>query len=177
MGTRTVLAMLIAVTAGCRAESPASQVGLALPLEQRVGWVNGSCLAIMNSALPAAAAVTVVALDDAPAIIAGTIVGATTSSKVCAPLLDDRRRSNDKWSFYEVRLDGKADVGIGVAGHVTRVDEGIDLTGDGMPEQFTKCTTAEGLSFRVWSGKPYTGIPVWSGYYYLGYDTEADCPS
>jgi hypothetical protein len=56
-----------------------------------------------------------------------------------------------------------------------RVKGGIDLTGDGTAETFTQCSTSEGISFSVWSGKPYAGEPLWSGYYYLGYDTEVIC--
>jgi len=96
---------------------------------------------------------------------------------VCAPLMQDRRRSNSQWSFYELRLSGKADLGIGVTGNVTRANGGIDLDGDGVPEKFTQCATSEGVSFRAWNGMPYQGKPLWTGYYYLGYDTEANCPS
>jgi hypothetical protein len=174
MVTRWILTLLVlSPVAGCRA-APATPV---VPLDQRVGWVNGSCLAIMNSGLQPNGPITVVALDDKPALMAGRIVGSTNSSGVCAPLLEDRRRSNDKWSFYEVRLDGKADLGIAVTGEGKPVDGGIDLTVDGKPEQFTQCSTAEGISFRVWSGVPYRGTPLWSGYYYLGYDTVTTCPS
>ena len=173
MVTRRILSLLVLTAAGCQA-APAIP---AVPLEQRVGWVNGSCLAIMNAGLQPTGPITVVALDDKPAIVAGQIVGATSSSGVCPPLLEDRRRSNDKWSFYEVRLDGRADLGIAVIGEETRLDGGIDLSGDGKPEEFTQCTTSEGVSFRVWNGTPYRGTPLWSGYYYLGYDTEATCPS
>jgi len=165
--------LLIVAAAACRVKSapPAD------PLDQRVGWVNGSCLAIMNGTLQAGGPITLVDLDDKPTIVAGTIVGATTSSSVCPPLLEDRRRSNDKWSFYEIHLERKANLGIAVIGKQKRIGDGIDVTGDGNPEQFTQCSTAEGVSFRVWSGTPYQGTPVWSGYYYLGYDTAATCPS
>ena len=173
MVTRRILTLLVLSAAGCHA-APATP---AVPLDQRVGWVNGSCLAIMNAGLQPNGSITVVALDDKTTIVVGTIVGATNSSGVCPALLEDRRRSNDKWSFYEARLDGKADLGIAVTGHEKPIDGGIDLTGDGKPEQFTQCSTSEGVSFRVWSGMPYRGTPLWSGYYYLGYDTVATCPS
>lgn len=131
----------------------------------------------MNSGLQPNGPLRVVALDDQPTVVAGRIIGATTSSGVCAPLPEDRRRSNDEWSFYEVLLNGKAGLGIAVTGEQKLVDGRIDLTGDGKPEQFTQCSTAEGVSFRVWNEMPYRGTPLWSGYYYLGYDTAATCPS
>jgi hypothetical protein len=172
MVIRTSLLFVVAAV-GCHA----TQAPPVLPLDQRVGWVNGSCLAIMNTTLRASDAITLVALDDKPTVLAGRIVGATTSPNICAPLLPDRRRSNDKWSFYEVRVDGKADLGIAVIGKEKSIDNGIDLTGDGKPERFTQCSTAEGVSFRVWNGTPYQGTPLWTGYYYLGYDVVATCPS
>ena len=82
-------------------------------------------------------------------------------------------------SGLEVRaqlLHQAVDLGIGVLGETKVVQGGIDLTGDGRPETFTQCATSEGVSFRVWSGTPYQGLPLWSGYYYLGYDVEANCP-
>jgi hypothetical protein len=176
------LALLMAISAGCRGKSSAPAAAGTIPLDERLGWVNGSCLAMMNQVVPGDTAVTVVALDGSPAvvtgkIVTGKIVAATQSPDICAPLLADRRGSNDMWSFYQVRLDRHVDLGIGVTGDVVAVDGGLDLTGDGKAEQFTQCSTAEGVSFGVWAGPPYRGAPAWSGYYYLGYDTEADCPS
>jgi hypothetical protein len=175
MAIKVAVALLVVASCACL-QSNASQTVSQVPIEQRVGWVDGSCLAIMNQAVPAGAAVTVVA-DEKGAIVRGRVVGATTSSTVCRPLLEDRRRSNSKWSFYEVQLDGKTALGIGVTGDVKQVDGGIDLNADGRAEKFTQCSTSEGISFRVWSAMPYQGMPLWSGYYYLGYDTAANCPS
>ena len=80
------------------------------------------------------------------------------------------------WSFYELQ-PSTVELGIAVMGNVSRVDAGVDLTGDGTAETFTQCSTSEGLSFAAWSGKPHEGEPLWSGYSYLGYDTEVTCPS
>ena len=63
MVIRTILTLLILSAAGCRVE-PATP---ATPLDERIGWVNGSCLAIMNKGLQANGPITVVALDDTPA--------------------------------------------------------------------------------------------------------------
>lgn len=51
----------------------------------------------------------------------------------------------------------------------------VDLDQDGKPEYFRVCAATEGLHLTVWSGKPLVGKRIWHTYYYLGYDTEADC--
>src|SRR5262245_42393329 len=43
-----------------------------------------------------------------------------------------------------------------------------DLDGDGTPEMFRTCTSAEGVHFTVWSGPPFAGTARWHGYYYVG---------
>ncbi len=154
--------LMMAVSCGCRSQQ---KVLPELPLEMRVGWVTGSCLAIANNTLTASSPIAVVSLDAKRSLVDGRIVGRATSDATCPPLLQDRRKQNEaSWSFYELRLS-------------SAVDLGVDLTGDGLPEKFTQCSTSEGVSFRIWSGTPYQGMPLWSGYYYLGYDVESNCPS
>ena len=187
MVTRTLMLLMTAVSLGCRSEpsaSPPQQAGAppsttaqSIPLEMRVGWVTGSCLATANKTLTAGSTVTVVSMDDKSTIVDGRVIGGATSDATCPALLQDRRKQNEsKWSFYELKLAAAVDLGIGVAGDTNVVQGGIDLTGDGTPEKFTQCSTSEGVSFRVWGGTPYQGLPLWSGYYYLGYDVEANCP-
>lgn len=50
-----------------------------------------------------------------------------------------------------------------------------DLEGDGQQNFFRSCTSAEGVHFTVWSGKPLKGKLKWHQYYYLGYDVDANC--
>lgn len=50
-----------------------------------------------------------------------------------------------------------------------------DLNSDGKKEYFRSCASTEGLHLTVWVGKPLDGTRKWHEYYYLGYDTEADC--
>lgn len=50
-----------------------------------------------------------------------------------------------------------------------------DLNGDGRPDGFRSCASGEGLHLTVWYGEPLTTSRLWHGYFYLGYDTEADC--
>jgi hypothetical protein len=171
---------------GCRAaqeSAPAQQPAAtgSPSLEQRIGWVHGSCLAIADKMLALDTPVAIVSFDDTPSVIDARVGGLTMSSERCPALLDDRRVANvtKGWSFYELRLPPAptVDLGIGVTGDVRRVNAGIDVSGDGIADMFTQCATSEGISFAVWSGTPYQGTPLWSAYYYLGYDTTATCPS
>ena len=50
-----------------------------------------------------------------------------------------------------------------------------DLDGDGRPEFFRICASSEGNHLTIWSGKPLIGKRRWHSYYYLGYDTVANC--
>jgi hypothetical protein len=188
MATRTLMVLLMMVSLGCSGQQKASssqQTGAAspvtadsTPLEMRVGWVTGSCVATANKTLTAGSAIAVVSLDDKSSIVDGRIVGRATSDATCPPLLQDRRKQNEaRWSFYELKLSAPVDLGIGVTGSPKLVQGGIDLTGDGKAEKFTQCSTSEGVSFRIWAGTPYQGMPLWSGYYYLGYDVQSNCPS
>lgn len=178
----TLIAIALASVLGCGGEPGGSQPAAAndAPLASRVGWVNGSCLAIADANIPPDTTIAIVSLDeDARPVVEARVAASTTSSELCAALLDDRRASNVNkgWTFYEVRSSRKIDFGIGVTGNAPRVDGRLDLTGDGAAETFTQCSTSEGISFAVWSGKPFAGTPLWSGYYYLGYDVEPTCPS
>jgi hypothetical protein len=144
----------------------------------RLGWVTGECLATANRSLTPGSPIKVVSLDVKAPIVNGRVGGGTASDRACPALLQDRRQQNEsKWSFYELKLSAPVDLGIGVTGEARTVSGGLDLDGDGAPEKFTQCASSEGVWFRVWSGPAYQGTPLWSGYYYLGYDAEVTCPS
>ena len=85
---------------------------------------------------------------------------------------------------YEVRSDntGLAPLMpviavVGFSGKINRRGDLItaDLDGDGQDEFFRSCTSAEGIHFTVWSGKPLDGKLRWHEYYYLGYDVSPTC--
>ena len=191
MAARMLVLMLVALC-GCTrmgtdsapppppppAPTPSSVQQSAEPLEMRLGWVTKACLATANKSLAPGSPITVVSLDDKAPIITGRINGRTTSDETCPALKPDRRKPNEsKWSFYELMLSSPIDLGIGVIGEAKAVSGGLDLNGDGVPEKFTQCASSEGVWFRVWGGPANQGTPLWSGYYYLGYDTEVTCPS
>lgn len=182
--------LLVAMSCGCGGKDSAppaqpppgaatsSAPATAEPLEMRLGWVTGACLATANKALTSGSPITVISVDDNASIVTGRVSGRTASDETCPALLQDRRKQNEsKWSFYELKLSRPVDLGIGIIGGAKAVIGGLDLNGDDAPEKFTQCASSEGVWFRVWSGPAYQGIPLWSGYYYLGYDVEVTCPS
>lgn len=189
MAAKALVLLFVALSCACKGQDGApqqpppsattsSQTASAEPLEMRLGWVTGSCLATVNKSLTPGSPITVVSLDDKAPIVDGRVVGGTASDAICPALLQDRRKVNEsKWSFYELKLPAPVDLGIGVTGDTKAVAGGLDLNGDGAPEKFTQCASSEGVWFRVWNGPPYQGKPLWSGYYYLAYDTEVTCPS
>jgi hypothetical protein len=186
MAARVLALLLVAMSCGCRGQDsappplppPTATTASAAPLGMRLGWLTGSCLATANKSLAPGSPITVVSLDDNAPIVDGRVGAETASDATCPALLPDRRTQNEsKWSFYELKLSAPVDLGIGVTGEAKAVTGGLDLNGDGAPEKFTQCASSEGVWFRVWSGPAYQGTPLWSGYYYLGYDTEVTCPS
>ena len=105
----------------------------------------------------------------------------TKNGDKCSALLDARKTINMKGGthFYEVASESPIELGIGViqASDQSRATkEPLDLNNDGRKESFSQCLASEGVQFSVWEGAPYTSKLTWSGYYYLGYDTEANCP-
>lgn len=183
MGRRVarIVALLITIPAAfivssCSRREPAPQA-----IEHRIGWLESNCLAIDNAMLEAGAPVTIVVFDDPQSIAEAKVLGSTTlSAEQCSALRQERRAVNTAKgiSFYQVATADARTIALGIAivGAVSRVGSGIDIDRDGKADQFTQCTTSEGISFAVWNAAPYQGTPLWSGYYYLGYDTERTCP-
>lgn len=146
-------------------------------LNAKVGIVSTSekvlfCMEIANSKLKAGRAVSVVMLDKPQSVTGATIIRKLKKSCV--------ESGNEGSSYYSLRLRKKFDtfVGIGVVGPKVAAAKGIasgDLNGDGKRDYFRTCTSAEGAHLTVWSGKPLVGKRIWHGYYYIGYDTEANC--
>ncbi|MDH2433396.1 hypothetical protein QCD60_12520 [Pokkaliibacter sp. MBI-7] len=158
------IALLPAV--GCAAE-PAS-------LDQQLGWLHGQCLAIKNAGLVAGSKVQLVLLDEPQTTISGTVESKVTDSSQCFALMDDRRKVNQAagYQFYRVATTEPVELAIGRVS-----DEQIRLTEPDLRNaHFSYCSTGEGVQFSVWPVQAYQDKPLWRGYYYTGYDTEADCP-
>lgn len=152
-----------------------------------IGWLHGNCFAVKNSHLANNSDLLVVRLDDVQKITPAKILGPATNGKECFGLLNDRSAVNRESgvTFYRVSSETPIELGIGVASGkaLSKQDlrelntRGMDLNNDGRKETFSQCATAEGVHFSVWDGAAYKGRLIWSGYYYLGYDTKANCPS
>ena len=175
-----IAALLLAGIAACSSVRGQNDTRVAASLESTIGWLHKGCFAVKNDALQPKAALVVVKLDEPQTTVPATIVEKTVSSRLCPALLPDRKATNTArgLSFYEVAFQDQQSVelGIGIVGAPTVGSTGIDVNKDGKPERFTQCATSEGISFGVWGVIWYEGKPLWSGYYYLGYDTQANCP-
>jgi hypothetical protein len=162
------------------------------PLGARVGWIS-DCLVIHNHDLQPGTPVTIMTIGDSDRFSAdrvldlrltGRIVDKASSEEICHLLADDRRAVMDPGnvSFYTVALDDgrfmnpeEGVFGVVVVGPAP--PGAFDFDGNGAADSFTACQYYEGFGFRVWSGEPYVGEPLWSDYYYLGYEIEEiDCP-
>lgn len=146
------------------------------------GWFDGNCFATMRGDLKLDADIFVVNLD-APQTVSSAKVVDMAKAETCGPLSSDRRQQNESegLKFYTVKSDHALALAIGVVGELPQssiIDGSVqaDIGNDGSFESFSYCATSEGLSFDIWPSTPYEQEPVWSGYYYLGYDIERNCP-
>lgn len=153
--------------------------------DKRIGWFHGLCLAISDPNLTPGTAVTLVVMGDPQRVERTEIRDRTTASESCPALSSGRADTNVKSgaAFYRLsaRKISNTDTGIGLIAppEDPTVTEGlahVDLNGDGGREVFASCATSEGIKFSIWKGKAYQGTPVWSAYYYLGYDLVPSCP-
>jgi hypothetical protein len=145
----------------------------------RIGWLHGPCIALDHGGVAPGTEVTVVALGG-PQRVLSAHIGGHASSDACPALQEDRREANlaGGLSFYRIEPLDEAMLAIGVVGALPVDASGAapDLDGDGRSDTFGHCATAEGVRFFVRAGPESRGKPLWSGYYYLGYDLQPDCP-
>lgn len=185
-----LLASLLSIAAGCgrgdEGGAKAASKDTKVPLNERLGWVHGSCLASANPNLTVGTPVLLVLMKDPQATATAEIGGRTSSSETCKPLLEDRAKQNTKGgtAFYALNAGaiGATDMGVAIANPpatstVVNGQVNIDLDGSGHPDVFSSCTTSEGIRFAAWAGEAYRGEPLWTGYYYLGYSSPANCPN
>jgi hypothetical protein len=159
---------------------PGESVSAKAAAKPIIGWLHGNCMAVQDASLSEGAPVLVATLGEPPSVVKATVDHKLRDGDPCYALLPDRRKQNESGgrSFYVVSVPESLEMAIAVIGAPPQ-DSGngqLDLDGDGKPERFVQCVTSEGMKFSVWTGEPYQGTPLWSDYYYLGYDTEADCP-
>jgi len=154
--------------------------------ESKIGWLHGDCLAVKNPRVPENAELLIVSLDDVQKITSAKVLRAARNGKECPALLADRQAVNKDSgvSFYRISSENAGELGIGVLREKAPTKQelldlnrrGLDLDNDGHRETFNLCSTSEGVRFSIWSGTAYKSKLIWSGDYYLGYDTEANCP-
>lgn len=188
---RATIPMLIVAAGVCGRVAGQQQhraTGARFPFAKRIGWVDGLCLAISNANLAVGSPLTLIVASEPRGpqrVEQARIKGRTNSPEACDALKPGRAEVNARegTSFYalEGRGIGSTDIGVGIvappaAPHVVNGLARVDLDQNGQSEVFSTCATIEGISFGVWTGKAYQGKPLWSGYYYLNYDTEPTCP-
>jgi hypothetical protein len=150
----------------------------------RIGWMQGPCLAIANANLKPGTPVSVVIAAQPQKIVAARVQEQTTSAATC-PALTEERAAGIKAGTVFYALEGggisRSDMALGIvnAPATPTIVDGqakVDLDQDGRSEVFTSCASSEGINFAVWSGNPYEGDSRWSEYYYVGYDLVPNCP-
>ncbi len=168
---------------GCQLN--ATENSVIFNVSDRIGWLHGNCLAIKDSGLKKGTKLTVIKLGKPQSVSEAKILRPVQSGDQCHALLEGRKTVNlsEGNSFYLVTSLDKDDLGlaIGIINPKTTISSTngmvhTDVNGDGVEDYFTQCSTSEGMSFSIWSKSPYKGEPLWSAYYYLDYDVEANCP-
>ncbi|KGJ86834.1 hypothetical protein [Colwellia psychrerythraea] len=148
------------------------------------GWFDGSCFATKEGKLIPGMDIFVVELGGEQNVSSAKIIG-PDNVQICRSLSIERRKQNQSegLEFYQVEFEPKQSIGlaIGIVGNKPKfsIVDGMvlsDFNDDGFVERFTLCATSEGISFDIWNSIPYEKDPIWSGYYYLGYDVERNCP-
>ncbi|MET3137032.1 hypothetical protein AAKU61_001384 [Undibacterium sp. GrIS 1.2] len=174
--------LFIVYAAGSTATIHAQEVKNKIIQENLIGWLDGHCFAVKNADIVSGTTLIIVGLENKQKIIHAKIIQKTTDGSECHALLADRRVINLKGgtNFYTVSSKKTIELGIGIikSGKDIAISEKqlLDLSGNGRKNTFNYCSTAEGVQFTVWSGLAYKSNLIWSGYYYLGYDTQLTCP-
>lgn len=150
--------------------------------DRAIGWLHGNCLALEDASARVGQEVAVVMLGEEQQVMTAQVTGTANDGGECIALTDDRRDTNlrNGLTFYKIGADAQVELGIGVVqaggSRALTVSELLDTNGDGRRDSFSHCTTSEGVQFSVWTDEARSGAPMWTGYYYLGYDIEANCP-
>ena len=173
-----ILPLVAVLAASCRTNfasrapwSFAKNIGVAA---QRSGR---ECLAILNSSLAPNSPVLLVNAAEPQTVEAARIVSRDESCR-------DPSAADPELQPYAIRLDQASAHGftpviaiVNYGAGWTKSDALVaaDLDGDGQPEHFRSCASAEGIHLTVWTDQPITGQLRWHQYHYLGYDVTPDC--
>lgn len=145
--------------------------------ESRLAWFHGSCLALNETSVKTDW--NIFLIKESKEVIKATL-GTKVEGDSCAPLLADRREVNEAegYSFYQlVGSEAIADEEIGVALLTTEetLPEDLDTNNNKQADDFSYCTTSEGVVFYGWDAEKGELEPFWQEYYYMGYDVEPSC--
>lgn len=159
-----------------------TKVGIADVTDEKI-----ICFRIKNANLSEGESVSIItSISEFPQKVLETTVEKKLE-KSCVSHDSDTGDSNvGKDSYYSLILNDKnsqnSEVGIGIGiiqlQKKARVQNNlarVDLNEDGKAEFFRLCASNEGLHLTIWTGKPLIGKRIWHYYYYLHYDTVADC--
>lgn len=141
-----------------------------------VGWLHGPCFAVEDPNLKPGQPLTLVTLDEPQKPWSAQIRGKATDAAECHMLSPDRRQVNEStdYSFYTVSSTIEPNLAIGLLPSAQQ-DLLHKATTHNL-QRFSYCSSNEGIHFSLWQDKPHASERVWTGYYYLGYESEADCP-
>lgn len=186
-----VLASSLLVLPGCDkapSESNASQNNAEVSspsqtLNENIGWIHGTCIAIRNGNIKPGTPVKTIRLSTPQQIVSTKIIGVADSDETCPALLSDRAEINKQDGRFFYRLDTGKDsldtmaVGL-ISAKVTGSNPSLefDLNDDGVVEHAGTCVSGEGIQFYISSSKTFDDTALWSDYYYLGYDNKPTCP-
>lgn len=161
-----ILIFIVTFTVACSKNNPNIGATEIINYENATGWLHKNCLAIKNKNIPNGALVTIVLLDKPQNISQATVQSKTTDSKKCLPLLEDRRKINisSGYSFYLINSELDINLGIALIGEIKNIKK----------YAFDYCTTTEGILYSL-KKIDQSDDKLWSGYYYLGYESKATC--
>lgn len=188
-----IIMMVSGVTGGCattqgqvqaaHSSVGSSQQSASFDFNRHIGWIHGGCLAIKHTELRPGMVVQVITVGSPQRGLKATVTGVATSDSGCLALLPDRMKINQKngRSFYMLDLQEQANlIAVGLVDYGAELFDvngtlRMDIDHDGNLETAVSCQTSEGIKFSLAPVDRSDATPVWSDYYYLGYDTKPTC--
>jgi hypothetical protein len=142
------------------------------------GELDDLRLAIAHGSLPLGSQIGIVTVPEGVVLCCASVGAAyiLRPGEFDPVYLDDEGKTT--YALDAGGITGDVSLGFGLLDRppdLTATGAMPDLNGDGRAEGFRSCASGEGLHLTVWYGEPLATSRLWHGYFYLGYDTEADC--
>jgi hypothetical protein len=177
--TAAALAAVLVLTAsspGVDAADPATRFGVVDVDEQK-----GLHLTVADDSLERGERIAIVRIPSGVFLCCAAVDRVLTLAEgEFDPVRFDGGAPNTIYALDPGGIGDEAGFGFGIIAAPPDLTSGelpqLDIDGDGVIERFSSCASSEGLHLTVSSGEPPKGVEIWHAYYYLGYDTEADCP-